>query len=733
MKKILIVLAILCSVFAHAEMADSVKSVQLQEVNILSTFKEGSQMRFQPASVTIVSKEQLAANHVASLKDAAVLIPNLFIPDYGSRLTSAIYVRGIGSRINSPAVGLYVDDVPYMDKSAFDFRFFNVERIDVMRGPQGVLYGRNTMGGLVRVFTKSPFDYDGTDVHLGYATKDNHREASLTHYHRVSDKFAFVAGGYYEGGSGFFRHDVTGKKVDGMQAGGGRIRAMYKPNANLSMNLSVNYDYSDEGAYPYYYIGPAAKQYSDASAEYKSLERKMTNNRDGNFRRGLFNAAFNLEYEAPTWHMNSVTSYQNLNDRMFMDQDFIQPDIYTLEQKQKINTLNEELIFKNKTTGVWEWLSGLNLMYQTQSTHAPVVFYNDGQRWLENSINSNMPDVKKIPSLSKMGFVSMGVNLRDEAMSVGGSFSTPTFSAALFHQSTFHLTKKLSLIMGMRFDFERMQMTYHAPATVNYGFKLLNASPKSPMNVNLQNLSANINTYADGRIHNAYFNALPKVALRYDFNDNDNVYATVSRGLRSGGYNIQMISELLQKSMQNAMMQGIQTGVKDYLQQFTKMGMPPAVINSVTKTMVDNMPAITENPSIQSIIYQPEYSWNFEVGFHYSSPGYGMAKSGVGIVVDGSLFYSRICDQQISRFAETGMGRQTVNAGNSKSMGGELSVRWAPHTRFTLAGTYGYTHAVFDNATDGRDEWTGYVPFVPKHTMNIDAAYTFPLHITSLE
>ena len=63
-------------------------------------------------------------------------------------------------------MGLYVDNVPYIDKSAFDFNYADIERIDVLRGPQGTLYGRNTMGGLIKVHTKSPFSYQGTDLRL---------------------------------------------------------------------------------------------------------------------------------------------------------------------------------------------------------------------------------------------------------------------------------------------------------------------------------------------------------------------------------------------------------------------------------------------------------------------------------------------------------------------------------------------------------------------------------------
>ena len=132
---------------------DSTKVVDIEEVVVIATPKENSRLRQQALSATSFSQADMRGNAVRSVKSLSSLVPNLFIPDYGSKLTTSVYVRGIGSRINTPAVGLYVDNIPFIDKSAFDFNYSDIERIDVMRGPQGTLYGRNTMGGLIRVLS----------------------------------------------------------------------------------------------------------------------------------------------------------------------------------------------------------------------------------------------------------------------------------------------------------------------------------------------------------------------------------------------------------------------------------------------------------------------------------------------------------------------------------------------------------------------------------------------------
>lgn len=256
-KSILIALALMSIGSTQAEdvRKDTIKVIDVEEVIVIASPKENRKLRELPTASTLLSQKDMQANQVTNLKGLSAVVPNIFIPDYGSKLTSAIYIRGIGSRINTPSVGLYVDNIPYINQSAFDFNYSDIERIDVLRGPQGTLYGRNTMGGLIRVHTKSPFSYQGTDIRLGAATYGNYN-ASLTHYHRLSDQLAFSAGGFYEHADGFFKNSwLNNKKIDRINAGGGRLRSIYLPSENLKLDFNVNYEYSDQGGYPYFYTG----------------------------------------------------------------------------------------------------------------------------------------------------------------------------------------------------------------------------------------------------------------------------------------------------------------------------------------------------------------------------------------------------------------------------------------------------------------------------------------------
>ena len=242
-------------VSTQAEQADTLRTIDIDDIVIIARPKENRLLRELPTAGTQLTQQDMRAKQVTGIKSLTAVVPNLFIPDYGSNLTTAVYIRGIGSRINTPAVGLYVDNIPYIDKSAFDFNYADIEQIEVLRGPQSMLYGRNTMGGLIKVQTKSPFTYQGTDIRMGAATYGD-AHTSVTHYHRISPRFAFSAGGFYEHAGGFFKNSFkNNERIDRGNSGGGRLHSMFLPTPNLKIDLNLSYEYTKQGAYPYYYLG----------------------------------------------------------------------------------------------------------------------------------------------------------------------------------------------------------------------------------------------------------------------------------------------------------------------------------------------------------------------------------------------------------------------------------------------------------------------------------------------
>ena len=142
------------------EPVDTLQNIE-QVTVVAPAAKQTFSLRQQPISSTVLSPAAIERERVLSVKDLSAVVPNFYQPDYGSRMTSSIYVRGFGARIDQPVVGVNVDEIPYLNKNSYDFDLFDIARIEVLRGPQGTLYGRNTIGGQLNIYTLSPLGYSG--------------------------------------------------------------------------------------------------------------------------------------------------------------------------------------------------------------------------------------------------------------------------------------------------------------------------------------------------------------------------------------------------------------------------------------------------------------------------------------------------------------------------------------------------------------------------------------------
>ncbi len=707
--------------------ADTLKSLDIEEAVVVASPKETRRLRQQPVSVSLFNTDLIQQRQIKSVKELSTLAPNFYMPAYGSRLSSACYIRGIGSRINTPAVGMYVDNVPYVDKTAYDFSFSGIDRVDVLRGPQGTLYGRNTMGGLVRIFTADPLTHYGTDLEAGIATawSENHtmqRKASATTFLHPADRMGLSLGAYYEGNDGFFRNESTGKKQDGSEAGGARVRWAWQPTQVVKVDWTASYEYSNEKACPYFLLGKTASFDSDfrTAAEGTSWGT-LAQNRPSTYRRSVFNTGLSVEHRWPQMVLSSITAFQHLNDRLFMDQDFTSADIFSLCQKQQMNTVTEEIALKSPATSQrrWTWTTGLFAMYQAQHTTCPVTFYAEGVSYLNQQMAQYMPTSPKI----NLAFTG-------SELLFTSSLKTPSVNAALFHQSTVQLVGGLSATLGLRLDYDHRSLRLQSGAGaegVPYHFGM-SMGPTMSFNTDLLADPA-----LNGTLHHNTWQVLPKAALNYTLPRNlGNLYMSVAKGYRAGGYNIQSYSDLSQQLLQRQLM----LGVKDYSTQAIQSipTLPDVAKEKAIAGMTTVLDKVTpQAPSISSLYYKPEYTWSYEAGIHHNL-------ADKALQLDLAAFYMKTRNQQIARFSESGMGRVMVNAGRSKSVGVEATVRsLLLHERLSLATSYGYTKAEFTHYDLGTSlagvsvDYTGNrVPFVPMHTFSASADFTQPLKEAAL-
>ena len=664
------------SAFAAVEPADTTRHIVVDDVSIVASApKQHFGLSKEPISSSVANLSMLEREGISSVKQLSAMMPNFYQPDYGSRMTSSIYVRGFGARIDQPVIGMTVDGVPYLNKNNYDFEMADVARVELLRGPQSTLYGRNTMGGQMNIYTLSPLHYEGLRGAVEYGSGNSLR-AKLNFYDKASEKFAYSVGGYYNRTDGFFDNAYDGSDVDWGESAGGRLRAIWQMGGGWSLDNTASFGYNYEGGYAYAKYDVEQDVLSEVN--YNDMSRYMRYN----FSDGLV-----LSHTGDEYKFTATTSYQFMHDRMRMDQDLTPMPIFTLKQEQREHTFTEDVVLRtNDSSRRWQWVTGAYGFYKKIDMHAPVSMLEGA---IDNLILGNMPAMIK-------QFLTIDPFVLDS------NFDLPTYGLALYHESSLRAGERWRFTAGLRLDYEASKMKYDNYAAVNYSFNMPPMGPGMPP-ISITNRAFEIPFNGEEKLD--YLELLPKFAVNFTTGVGD-LYATATRGYKAGGFNTQIFSDILQNKMKNGLM-------GDAMSQ---MGRPSAPAE----------PSPYDEASVTT--YDPEYSWNYEVGGHLR-----FAEGRLN--VDFAAFWIECKDQQLTVFPEgLTTGRMMSNAGESRSQGVELSVNWTPNDKFSVSGNYGYTNAKFEEFNDGVTDYSGnYLPYAPQHTASAMASYRIPLNCAVLD
>lgn len=534
------------------EPVDTLQNIE-QVTVVAPAAKQTFSLRRQPISSTVLSPAAIERERVLSVKDLSAVVPNFYQPDYGSRMTSSIYVRGFGARIDQPVVGVNVDEIPYLNKNSYDFDLFDIARIEVLRGPQGTLYGRNTIGGQLNIYTLSPLGYSGVRASAEYGTGNTVR-AKASYYGRVSDNFGISVGGFYTRTDGFFDNAYDGSDCDRGHSAGGRVRMVWQGADGWSIDNVASVGSSLEGGYAYCL-------YDEASGAVSPVNYNGPNS----YERVNVTDGFVVKHEGEKMLFTSATGYQYLYDRMLIDNDFTPRSLFTLVQQQREHALTEDIVLRsNDDSRRWQWITGAYGFYKRLRMEAPVTFLEDGiGDLILGAANAGIQSVMPWAELM----------IEESAFDIASNFKIPTYGLALYHESSLR-AGRWRFTAGLRLDYEASRMDYDNYTSIHYRL--------SPMMPQFKELSM---PFA-GRERMDFLELLPKFAVNFSTGAGE-LYVAASRGYKAGGFNTQIFSDILQNRLMAAMMED--------------MGMPaqPSPYNEASATT-----------------YKPEYSWNYEAGGH---------------------------------------------------------------------------------------------------------------------
>ena len=494
----------------HAALAQEATALQAYDENaegvgeiVVTARRRAERIQDVPVSVTAISGSQFEQNHQYQLEDLNTRVPSLQVSYFNPR-GSYVGVRGLG---NNPAsdglessVGIFLDGVYLGRPGMAVFDLTDVQQIELLRGPQGTLFGKNTSAGALTISTQKPsFDFGGS-IDASVGNYDYLQTRGSVTGGLVSDLLAARASFYVTSRDGWVRNPQTGARFNGSDRQGGRLQFLLTPAPELSVRLIGEYNREDDsccalvaGAFgPGNYlsrISAAGGQAVVGSTSYASLS-----DRPHSMRTQQAAVTGLIDYDLGGLTLSSISGWRDWRYRASFDPDVSSARIYVSSSATPtISTqFSQELRLSNKTGSPVDFTVGLYYFDQDLTAVSATDFSDRAANYLANSAT---------PPAAFLGFNSVVTRIFADVK---------TESYAAFAQVTWHVTPQLDLTSGIRGTYERKA-----------------ASVFRPSNAVQARYQSNLET--DG------FDPSWTASIAYKPQEGLTGYATYSRGVKSGG------------------------------------------------------------------------------------------------------------------------------------------------------------------------------------------------------
>jgi iron complex outermembrane receptor protein len=556
---------------------------RLEEVVVTAQKREESAQQV-PFSISTLSAKQVQDYKVWNLKDLSAIIPNLYSANPGDN-RNVTSIRGIATTSYDPAIATYIDGVNQFGLDTYIPQLFDVERVEVLRGPQGTLYGRNAMGGVINVLTKQPTNTTTGFAEVNYGSYGQQRYSLGIRLPLVKDKLFFGAAGLYNGFNGFYTNQFTNNKLDKQHSFTGNYYLKYLATQSFSLTLNVK-NYANRNNGPFALSGSPDDAINTPFQVNQNATTRMIDN--------ILNASLSANYTGSGFNFTSSSAYQE-NYRYYtvpIDGDFSPLDAVSVVNNygpafNKVKVGTQEFRFSSPASATnFKWTTGIYGFYRYSPSKVGTHFGADAA-----AVGSPMTD-----------FTSINTNIER------------SYGAAIYGQLVYVINPQWDITAGLRYDYE------HKKELVKGEFQ-----PDGEDAITTQGDTSST----------ASFRAFtPKLSLAYHITDDNNLYATYSRGFRAGG--------------------------------ISQLGSDPS------------------QPPL--FAYKPEYSNNYEIGSKNSFLNNRLR-------VNLSLYYIQVNDAQVPTLILPAAITVTKNAGKLNSKGAEAEIAATLLRGLDVSYNFGYTRA----------------------------------------
>lgn len=616
---------------------------ELEEVLVTSQKREQT-LREVPISVNVMSGELLESNSITSIESMADYIPNLNMTQTG--IGTNIAIRGIASGVNQgfeQSAALFIDGTHHGRAQLSRAPIFDVERVEVLRGPQSILFGKNSTAGAISITNARPEDEFKSRISALYEPEHNERDVRLMVTGPFSDTLSGRLAVLKSEAGGYITNTTLNR--DESQSDVQVIRGMirWQPTDDWDINLKLEEGTFDSigrnvevispislpipQAVPYANVLGFLSQGTYLLETEQNFERQSNGDHSYN---NTKNVTLDIEAQLGSHTLSSTTGYLGYDYDELCDCDFTGAPLFTIQSNEDYEQISEEIRLASDEDQTVSYIGGL--FFQTSE----IVF----------------DDVINVPTNSLIGRVlasppPAGVGPELAGAILGSStsrhFTQDTDIAAIFAQATWNITDSSRLIIGARYTSEdkdaSRDQVHHTPT----GIDLPEGNPAQPYNVlyGLFNIEP-YNTIYDSREESGF---TPQITFQQDF-DSAMLYASYTTGFKSGGFDVRSNSHP-----------------------------SPSINNAI------NASGGVTRPITGVFQFEDEEVTNYELG--------GKLSFGNTAELNIAIFRSEFDDLQTSQF-DGAFSFNVTNASEAVVQGLELDGRWAVTDSLLFSGGLAY-------------------------------------------
>ncbi|MEZ6011622.1 MAG: TonB-dependent receptor [Hyphomonas sp.] len=506
-RSIVVTMVSVCAlVSAMPAIAQETETSEEQDTARLNTITVTAQRREEdiqivPVAVTAFSAEDLEIRSALNLEEVARSTPGLMYVGAESIKATRPSIRGIsgggGTAGRDSSIGVYVDDVYLGGPASANIELFDLERVEVLRGPQGTLFGRNTLAGVINMTSQKPDDELGGYVQAEYGNYDHKRLKGRVSVPLVKDKLSASLSGLYFDRDGFLENAYLNTDTNDAHQWGVRGALLYTPTDNIEWLISADYREVDQKAKsqetlinnPASYPGLLGVQLNLDPYDrvvYSGFAGEETLEAWGVSARGV------ISYDS--FDLISVTSYREHSYYNDGESDQTPFGVGRNQDPEDVDRFTQEFRFETTGDGPFNAIAGVFYLDQDAVNGGTVILESDLMALLTGGVLTN-------------------------EISGGAIGKTKTESVALFGNVGYDFTDKFSVSVGARQTWEDKSIDFNqTDFEAIFGFPLL----------------ARTGSYTGSDTFESF---TPSFTAKYRFTDDVMAYATISEGFRSGGFN----------------------------------------------------------------------------------------------------------------------------------------------------------------------------------------------------